>query len=381
MSTYAACLTPAGTGAITTVAVRGPAALEIVQSLFRGRCAADAGSLHLGQFGAEVRDQVVLHVKRTAPLPWVELHCHGGRAVVALVLEALQQQGIAVCSWQEFLQRTAARPWQAEAAVQLASAPTARTAAILLDQYHGALDRALDELAAALERQQWDIVKRLLGEQAARVPLGRHLIAPWRVVVAGAPNVGKSSLVNALAGYQRSIVSATPGTTRDLVSVSIALDGWPIELCDTAGLRDTDVALEGQGIRLAEQAAASADLCVWVLDGTTPPVAAPSPTSLVVINKIDQPPGWDHDGAPQALRVSALTGAGMDVLVAAITRQLVPDPPPPGAAVPFTPEICTALKVAWQHWQAGQRDEAVRLLVATAPSGSRIQTTVESSIQ
>ena len=80
------------------------------------------------------------------------------------------------------------------------------------------------------------------------VPVAEHLDRPWRVVIAGAPNVGKSSLVNALAGFARSLVSPTAGTTRDVVTTRIALDGWPIELCDTAGQRESADAVESAGI-------------------------------------------------------------------------------------------------------------------------------------
>ena len=103
---------------------------------------------------------------------------------------------------------------------------------------------------------------------ARYAPLGRRLTAPWRVVVAGPPNVGKSSLVNALAGYQRSIVAPTPGTTRDVVTTRLAIDGWPVELADTAGVREATDALETQGVRLAREATAAADLCLWVLDAS-----------------------------------------------------------------------------------------------------------------
>jgi tRNA modification GTPase len=370
-ATFAACLTPDGTGAIATIAVRGPTALEVVEQLFRGTRDLKPGAVHFGKFGVELADEVVLRVKQAVPLPWVELHCHGGRAVVGMILETLRQQGIVTCAWQEFVRQTTERPLQAEAALLLATAPTTRTAAILLDQYQGSCERALAELRTALHRNELESAGRWLAELAGRAVLGRHLTTPWRVVVAGAPNVGKSSLVNALAGYRRSIVSPLPGTTRDLVSVQIALDGWPVELCDTAGLRAEASALEGQGIRLAEDAVAAADLCLWVLDGAaTVPTVVPLPDlsfragtkTLVLLNKIDQPAGWVRECEPTALRVSAQSGAGLGELCEAIARRLVPEPPPVGAAVPFTPALCDGITAAWDLWSSEKHDEARGLL-------------------
>src|SRR5207244_11945531 len=101
----------------------------------------------------------------------------------------------------------------------------------------GAVGPAVDAARAALRRGDAMEAGRLLDELARYAGVGRHLTAPWRVAVAGAPNVGKSSLVNALAGYQRSVVAPTPGTTRDVVTALLAIDGWPVELADTAGLR------------------------------------------------------------------------------------------------------------------------------------------------
>ncbi len=89
-------------------------------------------------------------------------------------------------------------------------------------------------------------------------------------MVAGRPNVGKSRLLNALAGYERAIVDPTPGTTRDVVTVRTALDGWPVELADTAGLRDSDDAIESAGIALARARQADADLTLLVLDRSEP---------------------------------------------------------------------------------------------------------------
>ncbi len=169
------------------------------------------------------------------------------------------------------------------------------------------------------------------------IPLGRHLVQPWSVVIGGAPNVGKSSLVNALVGYTRSIVAATPGTTRDVVTTAIAIDGWPIELHDTAGLRDAAGAIEAEGIARARAAAARADLRLWLLDGACEPVLPVANGWHTVINKCDLPPAWDWLRVPESLHVSARTGAGVPDLCAAISRWLVPEPPAPGEAVPWVP--------------------------------------------
>src|SRR5262249_61271135 len=114
----------------------------------------------------------------------------------------------------------------------------------------------------------------------------------------------------------RCLVAPTPGTTRDLVAAAMAIDGWPVELADTAGLRVDADSLEQDGISLARAAAASADLCLWLLDAQAPPVWPDFRAESVrfVINKIDLPAGWDLNQAADAVRVSALTSAGLDHL-------------------------------------------------------------------
>jgi tRNA modification GTPase len=184
-----------------------------------------------------------------------------------------------------------------------------------------------------------------LAELLRHAPLGRHLTRPWRVAVAGAPNVGKSSLVNALAGYRRSVVTPVPGTTRDVVSTPLAIDGWSVDLLDTAGQHATADALEGQGIARARATAAAADLCLWVLDATEPPVphGVISSSGIVVINKIDQPSAWDTSVVVGAVSVSAHTGDGLADLCARISQRLVPDPPAADAGVPFLSALADGL--------------------------------------
>jgi tRNA modification GTPase len=313
---------------------------------------------------AAAADEVVLAVKRAGPVPWVEVHCHGGREVVGFLLEALERHGARTCSWQELERLTGGGSGRGEALAALTQAWTARTAAILLDQYQGAFSRAAGAVRAALAGGDLAEASRLLNDLARHAGLGRHLTAPWRVAVAGAPNVGKSSLVNALAGFQRSVVAATPGTTRDVVTTAIAVDGWPVELADTAGLRQAEEALEHAGIDRAQAAAEQADLCLWVLDASAPSVwPAVQPKSLrLVVNKVDLPAAWDLTRAAGALRVSALTGAGLGDLCQALAGWLVPDPPAPGVVVPFTPSLADRVEEAQRLCSAGQVAEAARVL-------------------
>jgi tRNA modification GTPase len=187
--------------------------------------------------------------------------------------------------------------------------------------------------------------------------LGRHLVSPWKVVVAGPPNAGKSSLVNALAGFQRSIVTPIPGTTRDAVSILLAIDGWPVELIDTAGIHPSASGLEQEGVSLAREEIGCCDLCLWVMEVTVPPVPVSLDASgkgipfLLVANKIDQPACWSTEACCQ---ISALTGQGLTGLCQQVSRKLVPETPAASAAVPFCSEIIAALQEVDQAIAGGK---------------------------
>ncbi len=364
--TYLAQLTPTGTAAIATLALRGPKVWEVLQEVFQPIGKGDAATLfiHLQEHGnsgdfwlgkvgptSEKGDDVVLTLKDKEPLPWVEIHCHGGQQVVALLEEVLSSRGVEVCSWPQFLRWTTGNSLQVTALEEIGKATTVRTANILLDQYNGAFGQAIVSLKNALKEKRWSHVQKELQELIRWISLGRHLTTPWKVAIAGAPNVGKSSLINCLAGYKRSVVSPTPGTTRDLVSTRIALDGWPIELIDTAGFREGSEQLEQQGIDLALQVAQEADLCLWLLDASAPPVRPrlDCPTLQFVINKIDLSPAWNLEEVPEAWRISVETQQGLEELCQSLCQRLAPEVPPQRQAVPFTAALADQIQGIWEQ--------------------------------
>jgi tRNA modification GTPase len=356
--TRVAFLTPPGTGAIATVEVSGPRAWEFARRLFRpaGKPLPELPEVHRFWFGTLGGDEVILAVTGEST---IEVHCHGGVRVVRWVVEQFVASGGREPPVRD-LNRGLTPPTRL-----LQHAPTLRTASILLDQCHGAFQRAIQRVIELLDDRSAEACS-LLGELARYAPSGRHLVEPWKVVVAGAPNVGKSSLVNALAGFQRAVVSEVAGTTRDVVTVQLALDGWPVELTDTAGLREAE-GLEAEGVERANRALAEADLVLWVVDRTDPSPRWPTDRELAnrqrlwVANKADLPAqrrGEERD----VLAVSAATGFGISELIAAMVGRFVPASPPPGAAMPFSPELADRIEAANAALVAGRVDEAARLL-------------------
>ena len=382
-------LTSEGRGAVAVLLVEGPAAAERVDRHFFGHsperrvagaggaaeapvCPPSGASLrsrpgHLrsrplnrilhGHWGSpDGEDVVVCRLSDTA----VEVHCHGGRAAVERIAADLSALGYETTSWRDWVVEHESSPIRTEARSLLAQARTERTAAILLDQYAGALEAALARIIDTIEAGRADEGRAELQSLLARSAVGLHLVEPWRVVLAGPPNVGKSSLINALVGYRRSIVFDQPGTTRDVVTVVTAIDGWPIELSDTAGLRVSDDPLESAGVELARRQLDAADCVVFVSDATdarsltavgvqalscTRQAKAWTPTgvpgaTIQVYNKCDLLP---RDVAANRVRgdnmlpllTSAVTGEGIPELAAAIVRRLVDIAPQPGDAVPF----------------------------------------------
>lgn len=290
--------------------------------------------------GSELGEPVIVRVRSADS---VEVHCHGGRAAVARLQQTLVEQGCRRISWQAWGSAHADDPIRAAAWIALAEARTERTAAILLDQHQGALSRAVRSTAELLGQGNASAAEKRLKRILAHVATGLHLVCPWRVVVAGPPNAGKSTLLNAIVGYARAIVNPLPGTTRDLVSSVTAVDGWLVELCDTAGLREATDPVEQAGVAAARQALSEADLVLLVFDGASPWSAAEEalmaahPRAVVIHNKADVAAAPDSV-RPPGRSLSALRQTGIDGLLCEIAHRLVPCPPEPGEAVPFTPD-------------------------------------------
>ena len=362
-----ALLTPVGRGALAVVGVLGPDATRLVARLFapRGARPLHDADRHGEQNGvAEVRfgrwlghaggvgEDVVAVVRPGGDR--IEVHCHGGTAAAEGVITSLEAAGARRVSWHHWLASLGEADWAIEVREALARVRGPKAARILSRQLAGAWDVAWRRLQAAAEADRVSEVvadgTRLLA--AARV--GLRLTRPWRVVLVGRVNVGKSSLVNALAGHARCIVTPVPGTTRDLVETRLVLDGWEIDLVDTAGLRPGDEpvdAVERAGIERAIAAAAAADLVVRVVpaDGDEPAATA-SPRQLLVRSRADLAVQGGATGmeAADSLTTSAVTGLGIAALAAAIVARLVPeehaDPTLLTGAVPVTPRQADALR-------------------------------------
>jgi tRNA modification GTPase len=333
-------LTPVGRGAVASFLLCGKNIDDTFLAHWHGKVPDERprwGRLQLTEAG--LCEEAVVH--RTAD--GIEMHVHGGEQVASAIVSLFQRKGAACKTWQEHF--TADNSQQDLAQQNLALrllpfAPTERTVQILLDQYNGAFDRemsAIERLPDGEERQ------RRLNRLQELAPLSKHLVEPYRVVLAGASNAGKSSLLNAFLGFQRSLVHSLPGTTRDVVSGQTALDGFPVSFFDTAGFRVVDDVgddLELQGIDRSLRSLADADLVVWVIDSTVEESHRPAcPTEsnvLMCYNKMDLVPHLAGTPAlPACLPVSALTGEGIETLLDCITRRLVPHPPQQGEAVPI----------------------------------------------
>jgi tRNA modification GTPase len=307
--TIAAPATAPGESAIAVVRLSGPKALSIAAARFQGARSPERSESHrilFGRFRApdgSPLDTVLLSIFR-APRSYtgedlVEISSHGGSVVPRAILDSVIAAGARPARPGEFTERAYRNGKldlaQAEAVAALVKARSDRasraaeaTLGGALSRRIGDLDRALVPLLAEVEAridfpadvdEAWDglalaarcaAIAAPLREWHARVPEARRREAGVRVALVGRPNVGKSSLLNALVGFDRAIVSERPGTTRDTVEESIWLEGVEVRLCDAAGVREPEDRLERLGLERTREAARRADLAVLVLDRSDP---------------------------------------------------------------------------------------------------------------
>jgi tRNA modification GTPase len=355
--TIAAISTPPGEGAIALVRISGENAIQVADKIFRGKKQPSQFASHvqhLGQIvGAENQliDQAVLSVHR-APASYtgedlVEISCHGGTLVSAKVLDACLRAGARAARPGEFTERAFLSGkmdlTQAEAVIDLIRARTDLALRSATEQLEGRLGDQIrkirDQLIALLAHinasidfpeediepdenetlcARLDTVRNGITELLATADQGRVLREGVRVVIYGATNAGKSSLLNGLLGYDRVIVSDTHGTTRDTIEETVNLDGVPIRLLDTAGLRASDSELEREGIARTQKSLQLADLRLHIADRNVAKPAhfngvASDLGELVVLNKSDLPEHNDWKDSP-ALRISCTTGDGLPQL-------------------------------------------------------------------
>lgn len=382
--TIVAVATPPGQGGVGILRLSGPQSRTVLEGLFRPARQGFAGfkpyTLHHGSVrGADGRAlDEVLAVVMPGPGSFTgedvaEIHCHGGRAVLAAVLAECCRLGARPAERGEFSYRA----WrngrldltQAEAVAETIAAPTRAALHLAQVKLSGVLGRRVAALRAGLEelRAQFCLAvdfpdedvdclppEQLAGAVERTVTGLKELLAgverarAWRegalAVLCGRVNVGKSSLLNALLGRERAIVTDQPGTTRDFLEEPLDLDGLPVRLCDTAGLRRAADPVERAGLDLARDLADRADLVLFVVDGSLPlldeerrTASALDPArTLAVVNKGDLPlaapwPGAELAARFEVLAISARTGAGLERLAARMHERLAEGSPEPEA--------------------------------------------------
>jgi tRNA modification GTPase len=375
--TIAAIATPPGEGAVAIIRISGTRAERIARTLFvhSGRAKGDFASHHFyhGQLrepksGALIDD--VLFVVMRKPRSYtgedvVELHCHGGAFMARRVLALVLAQGGRHAERGEFTKRAFLNGRmdlaQAEAVLDVIRARTEQAASVAVGQATGELSHWVEELRGELveilahieatidfseeEIEFWNdkeltgkltALRRRIGAMISTYDWGRLLRDGAKVCICGRPNVGKSSLLNALLGEERVIVSSIPGTTRDVIEETLNLQGLPVVLWDTAGIRTSGDEIEHAGVQLSLKHVAQADAVLAVLDGSAALEAedreclrlAKGKKCLLVVNKSDLPQrlyGELDQICPDAerVRVSAKSGNGLDVLKGALRNLLL----------------------------------------------------------
>ena len=363
--TIAAISTPAGEGAIALVRISGPDAVDTADKIFRGEATPSRFASHVQHLGeivgqsGEVIDQVMMSIHR-APASYtgedlVEISCHGGTLVTAKVLEAASRAGARAARPGEFTERAFLNGkmdlTQAEAVIDLIRARTDLALRSATEQLEGRLGEkvrlirdSIVDLLAHMEASvdfpeegiapdegeklvsRLDYICKEIQALLATTGAGRILREGVRIVIYGATNAGKSSLLNRLLGYERVIVSETHGTTRDTIEETVNLRGIPVRLLDTAGLRSSTSEVEREGIARTERSLNQADLRLHIIDRNAPrpphfkDILA-NGNELVVLNKSDLP---EHEDWREfsALRISCVTEEGLEALQSEIVARI-----------------------------------------------------------
>ena len=351
--TIAAISTPFGEGALAVIRLTGPRAVALADAIFLSKKKTrDLPSRvqQLGKItdGAHTIDDVLLSVHR-APASYtgedvVEIHCHGGILVTRRVLDAVLAHGARGAEPGEFTQRAFLNGkmdlTQAEAVMDLIRAQTDLALRAATEQLEGRLgekirgirEKLLDLLAhaeafidfpdedidpdtGAALLQNLDLVREQIAALLRTADQGKILREGVRTVICGDPNVGKSSLLNVLLGYERAIVSEIPGTTRDTIEEVINLRGIPLRLVDTAGLRESDDAVEREGMARTLKNIERADLVLRIADASAEfrRGDAEARSEILILNKADLGEHASWRGV-DAVRVSCKTNAGFDAL-------------------------------------------------------------------
>lgn len=367
MSTIVALSTPRGRGALAVIRLSGPLAINIAtQMASLGEIEPRKARLSKITSGDQILDEALLtcflapHSLTGEDV--VEISCHGSPTVVRQIIDRTLALGATLAGPGDFTLRALSHGKinlaQAEAIRDLISAQTEAAVKQATRQLNGELSKALDPfkeklvevivlLESALEFVEDDLpaprVKEIeetlasvmagVEKLSASFSAGRLLQDGVRVTIAGRPNVGKSSLFNSLVEHERAIVTEVPGTTRDTLTEAIDLDGIPLIITDTAGVRETNDGIETLGIERTQRALGDADLVLVVLDGSEelgPPDRelldqTANRRRLVVMNKSDLASfrtASSCHGVPQAINVSARRGDGLNALRAAMLESL-----------------------------------------------------------
>jgi tRNA modification GTPase len=350
MDTIYALATARGRSGLAVVRISGPAAFAAGLALCGSLPTVRVAGLRRLVWGGELLDEaLVLSFAEGASFTGeavVELHCHGGPAVMGAVLRALSAQpGLRLAEPGEFTRRALENGVldlaQVEGLADLIDAETEaqrRQAVRVLsgsvgqkvDGWRRDLIRAGALLEATIDFADEDVPVDVspevlalidglmleLGREAAGVTAAERIRDGFEVAIVGAPNAGKSTLLNQLAGREAAITSEIAGTTRDVIEVRMEIAGLPVTFLDTAGLRETEDRLEQAGIDRALARAEAADLRLFLTDGSAVPGLEPAGDDLVVLGKSDTISGRD------GLAVSGKTGAGVAELMARIGEVL-----------------------------------------------------------